>query len=154
MLSRMMNDFGYGNAYGTGFQPLLRLHDQMNRLFEGFFEDLPQARPYGAAYPGLNLWEDGDHAYIEAELPGLTLEDVEVLVTGDEVTINGTRKLADAGDASWHRRERSQGQFSRRVTLPWQIDADKVEARLTDGVLCIKLPKAESAKPKKVKLLT
>jgi HSP20 family protein len=150
MLSRMMNDFGYGSS----FRPLLRLHDQVNRLFENFFEDLPTARPYGAAYPALNLWEDGDNAYVEAELPGLTLEDVEVMVTGDEVTINGARKLADAGGASWHRRERSQGQFSRRVALPWQIDADKVEARLTDGVLCIKLPKAERAKPKKVKLLT
>src|SRR3712207_4969423 len=100
MLARMMND--YGN-YGV-FSPLLRLHDQMNRLFENFFEDLPQTRPYGAAYPALNLWEDGDNAYVEAELPGLTLDDVEVLVTGNEVTINGERKIPTQDGANWHRR--------------------------------------------------
>ena len=53
-----------------------------------------------------------------------------------------------------HRRERGSGEFERSLTLPWQIDAEKVEARLVDGVLTVKLPKSESAKPKKVKVLT
>jgi len=143
MMTRMMN----------AYSPLFRLHDEMNRLFEGFFEDLPAVRPYGQGYPALNTWEDADAGYIEAELPGLTMEDLEVLVSGGEVTINGHRKLAEPQGASWHRRERSWGQFTRTVTLPWDIDAEKVEAKLRDGVLTVRLPKAESAKPRKVKLL-
>jgi len=144
MLARMMNDIS----------PLFRLHDQVNRLFESFSEDVPRVRPYGAAYPALNTWEDGDSAYVEAELPGLTLDDVEVLVAGSELTINGERKIAGPGDASWHRRERSYGRFSRKLTLPWEVDADRVEARLRDGVLTVRLPKAEAVKPRKVKLLS
>jgi HSP20 family protein len=148
MLTRMMNDFA----------PLLRLHDEMDRWVENFFEDAPAAaaapRPYGAAYPALNSWEDADSAWVEAELPGLGLEDVEVLVNGGEVTIAGERKPAEARDgANWHRRERSHGRFSRTLTLPWDVDADKVHATLRDGVLTVQLPKADTAKPRKVEVL-
>jgi len=144
MLTRMMNDFS----------PLVRLHNEMNRLFDGFFEDMPRVRPYAASYPALNTWEDGDNAWVEAELPGLGLEDIEVLVNGGEVTINGERKLGEPQGATWHRRERSHGRFSRTLTLPWDVDADKVHATLRDGVLTVQLPKAETAKPKKVKVLS
>jgi len=137
----------------TGFAPLLRLQDEMNRLFEDFTQEMPLARPYSQSYPALNLWQDGDCAYIEAELPGLTMNDVEVLVMGNEVTIHGQRKIEEPANASWHRRERSQGQFSRTMTLPWEVEADKVEARLHDGVLTVKLPKCESCKPRKINVL-
>jgi HSP20 family protein len=138
----------------SDFSPLMQLQGQMNRLFENFFEDMPTARQYATAYPALNTWEDGDNAYVEAELPGLTMDDLEIYVTGNELRIGGERKLAEAEGASWHRRERSQGRFSRTLTLPWEIDADKVEASLKDGVLTVKLPKCESCKPRKVKVLT
>jgi HSP20 family protein len=156
MLARMGNDFGFGigGATGGALSPLLRLHDDMNRIFESFFEDLPSARPYGAAWPALNTWEDGDSAYVEAELPGLGMDDLEVLVSGNEVTINGQRKIEAGEGANWHRRERAQGRFSRSLALPWEIDAGKVEAKLRDGVLTVRLPKCESCKPKKVKVLT
>lgn len=133
--------------------PLFRLQNDMNRLFETFFEDLPTTRPFGAAYPAMNLWEDGNTAYIECELPGMTLEDVEVLVSGTEVTISGERKIEEPQNAAWHRRERSRGRFSRMVSLPWEVDADKVEAKFHDGVLTIHLPKAEAARPKRIKVL-
>ena len=156
MLARMINDsgFGLGNGWGGTFAPLLRLHGEMNRMFENFFNDPPAHRQYGSAYPGLNAWEDGDSAYVEAELPGLGMDDVEVLVAGNEVTINGERKIEAGAGANWHRRERGQGKFSRSVTLPWEIDADKVEAQLRDGVLTVRLPRCESCRPKKVKVLT
>jgi len=141
MLTRMTND-------------LFQLHSQMNRWMENFFEDSPAVRPYGAAYPALNTWQDGDNAWIEAELPGLAMEDLEVLVKGGEVTIAGERKLGEPQGANWHRRERSHGRFSRTLTLPWDVDADKVTATLRDGVLTVQLPKAERAKPRKVKVLS
>jgi len=144
MMARMMNDFA----------PLFRLQKDMNSLFETLLDDRPAVRPYGQSYPALNTWEDADAAYVEAELPGLTMDDVEVYVLGSELTISGERKIEQPQDAAWHRRERSHGRFQRTLGLPWPIDADHVEAKLTDGVLCIRLPKAETAKPKKVKVLT
>jgi HSP20 family protein len=141
-------------GFATGIAPLMRLHDEMDRMFEGFFEDLPPARPYARAWPALNTWEDADGAWIEAELPGLGMDDVELLVSGADVTINGERKAQDPKGAAWYRRERSHGRFSRTLTLPWPIDADKVEAKLQDGVLTIRLPRSESTKPKKVKVLS
>jgi len=156
MLSRLMNDT----------MPLLRLQNDMNRAFESFFDDAPAPRRYGAAYPALNVWEeaDGNVAHVEAELPGMSIEGLDVSVLGNEVTIAGRRQIGpqegesaegEAGsNVTWHRRERAQGQFSRTLTLPWEIDAERVEAHLRDGVLDVTLPKAESAKPKKVKLLT
>ena len=144
MLTRMTNDFA----------PLFRLQNEMNRLFEDFFEDVPATRPYGRQYPAMNLWEDGDAAYVESELPGLTLEDLDVTVRGNELTLAGERKIAEQKEVNWHRRERGYGRFTRTLQIPWEIDADKVEATLRDGVLTVKLPKAESAKPRKVKVLT
>jgi len=135
------------------FAPLMRLQDEMNHLFESVFDDTPAMRGYGTRYPGVNLWEDGENAFVEAELPGLSLDDVEVSVTGGEVTISGERQMAAAENAAYRRRERASGRFSRTVTLPWEIDADKVEAGFHDGVLTVKLPKCESCKPRKVKVL-
>jgi HSP20 family protein len=144
MLARMMSDFA----------PLMRLQDEMGRWFEDVFEDAPQLRGYAAGYPGINLWQDGDTAYVEAELPGLGMDDVEIYVTGNELTINGERKLVPPAEAAYHRRERAAGRFSRMLTLPWTVDADKVEAKFHNGVLTVALPKCEACKPKKVKVLT
>lgn len=142
MIARMLNDF----------TPLVRLQDEMNRLFEGFFDDATH-RPYGSSYPGINLWEDGDSAHLEAEVPGMSMDEVEVLVAGNQLTINGKRKISAPEKASYYRRERAAGEFSRTLDLPWEIDAAKVTAKLRDGVLTVSLPKCESCKPKKVKVL-
>jgi HSP20 family protein len=144
MLARMLNEFA----------PLYRLHSDMNRLFEDFFQDLPSQRTFAATYPAMNTWEDGDNAYVEAELPGLSMEDIELYVRGNELTLSGQRKIQDPQAGNWHRRERTEGKFTRMIQLPWEIDADKVEARLADGVLTVKLPKCETCKPKKVKVLS
>ena len=144
MLARMLNDFA----------PLFRLHDEMNRLFEQVSEEVPPRRLYASIWPALNSWEDGDSAYVEAELPGLTLDDIEVYVTGNELTVTGQRKLGEHADqVNWHRRERAQGRFSRSIALPWDIDADNVEARLVDGILTVRLPKAAHSRPRKVNVL-
>jgi len=143
MLTNLVHEFG----------PLIQLQSEMNRLFENFFEDTPALRGYATGYPSVNLWEDGQNAYLEAELPGLGMEDIELLVTGNELTLNGERKPNQEPNASYHRRERATGRFSRTLTLPWEVDAEKVEAKLADGVLTMTLPKCESCKPHKIKLL-
>ena len=142
MLTRMYN----------GYQPMLGLAGDVNRLLESFFDDAPAARHYAPRYPGINAWEDQDSAWLEAELPGMTMDDLELYVKENTLTLSGRRKLNSPENVTWYRRERSEGEFSRTITLPWNIDAEKVEARLRDGVLSVHLPKAESSKPKKVKV--
>jgi HSP20 family protein len=144
MLARMLNDFA----------PMFRLHDDVNRLFEHFFEDLPATRGLAQNFPGVNTWEDDQNGWVEAEVPGLTMQDLDVTVTDNELTISGQRQLPQHASANYQRRERGSGRFSRTLTLPWQIEADKVEAHLRDGVLNIMLPKSQASRPKKVKVLT
>jgi HSP20 family protein len=102
------------------------------------------------AFPALNIWEDGDNLNAEAELPGLTMDQVEVYVVGNELTIRGQRHATADAKHEFHRRERGAGEFARTVTLPFEIDAQKVEATLRNGILNITLPKAEAAKPRKI----
>lgn len=134
--------------------PFRRFPDDMTDLFGSALEEMLAARAFGAAFPGVNVWEDGDNAYVEAELPGVTMNDLEVDVIGDEVVIKGERNIPDEPGGVYRRRERPQGKFARRLTLPWEIDANKVEATLQNGVLTTKLPKSEAAKPRKVPVKT
>jgi HSP20 family protein len=101
-------------------------------------------------YPPLNVWEDGDVLRIEAEIPGVKLEDIEVSFDNGELTLKGEKKFEGKENAPLHRRERLYGTFARTLTLPWEVVADKVSAELKDGVLIVTLPKAEAAKPRKV----
>jgi len=143
------------SPFGTGFGQLLREMDrfqrEMNRLFDRFFpRDGGWAIETGI-YPALNIWEDDDALYVEAELPGMQLEDLEIYVTGDDqLTIKGERKAPQVGKGTWHRQERTFGSFTRLVTLPVAVDPDRVEAELRNGVLTIKLPKKEEAKPRRI----
>jgi HSP20 family protein len=142
----------------TRFDPFSQMWREMNRLQEemsrwfGRPETDFRTRPgFAASYPAMNIWEDENYVYAEAELPGLKLEDLEIFVTGrDELTIKGSRQPLAEHKGVWHRQERGFGTFSRLITLPAAVDADKVEARLENGVLLIKLAKSESAKPKRI----
>lgn len=132
--------------------PLSRLQSEIGNVFADMFESGLGTRGYAATYPSVNIWEDGDTAYVEAELPGMTMNDIEVAVMGNQVTIKGERKIADPEGGTFRRRERPQGAFSRMLSLPWEIDAEHVEATLHDGVLTIRLPKSESSKPRKIQV--
>lgn len=124
---------------------------EMGELFDSVFNGHDvRAR----SYPALNIWEEGDQLFAEAELPGMGMDDVELFVVGNELTIKGQRRPLADENASYHRRERGVGEFSRTVTLPVEIDSDKVEASLKNGVLTITLPKAEAARPRKISVRT
>jgi HSP20 family protein len=103
----------------------------------------------------MNLWEDEAKFMVEAELPGMELADIEILVDGgNQLTVKGERKSPLQDKATWHRQEREFGQFVRTITLPANIDADRVEAVLKNGVLTISLPKPEEIKPRKITVKT
>jgi HSP20 family protein len=135
-----------------GTRPLFRLRDEMDRLFETMFQETSRF-PFdwipSADFPSINLWEDEQNLYAEAELPGIPMEDVEVLVVGDELTVKGQRRVAKE-NVTYHRRERGTGSFVRVIRLPIEVDAEHVQATLQNGVLQITLPKTEAAKPRKI----
>ncbi len=124
-----------------------RLQGELNQVFEGLANAGRTA--LAQSYPAVNVWEEADSLFAEAELPGLTEADIEVYVEGDQLTIKGERKPA-VGQGRWHRQERGFGKFQRILTLPAPVDADKIEARLDQGVLFLTLPKAEAARPRKI----
>jgi len=128
-----------------------RLQGEMDRLLEGWGVDLPRQLALAATFPPVNVWEDADAFHVEAELPGLTQEQLNVAVTHrNQLTIQGERFVQDADKGRWHRRERGFGRFQRVLKLPAPVDSDKVEAKLENGLLRLTLPKAEEAKPRRI----
>ena len=136
--------------FGDGFN-LGRLRGELDRLFGTYLGDLEAWRPRDAGgSPAVNLWEDESAFHAEAEVPGLRMEDLEVQVIGNELVITGTRKAEERSNVTYHREERGAGRFGRVIRLPAEVDAGKVQAMLRDGILTITLPKAETARPRKI----
>lgn len=146
---------------GTRWQPFPdirsefnRLQDEMDRLFGRWGMNSPRVFARGL-YPPLNLWEDDDNLYVEAELPGLELSDLEISVTGDnQLSIKGNRKQPEPEKGTWHRQERGYGNFSRLVELPSHVDSERVSGEFKHGVLTITMPKREEAKPRRIEVKT
>jgi HSP20 family protein len=139
-------------SFNPVWNQLNQLQSEMNQLFDRWGNDGGRfLNNLVGAYPPVNVWEDADAVHVEAELPGLNLNDLEIYVTGgNQLTIKGERKQQVAEKCVRHREERAFGAFSRVLTLPFPVDADKVEARFENGVLLVKLPKHEAAKPRKI----
>lgn len=125
---------------------------EMERFFNDFFPEGNAANAHVRGFPALNAWEEGDSYFVEAELPGFTMDNIEVEVLGQDVTIKGKRELPARENVKFHRHERGHGEFSRVLTLPAEVNAEHVEATLKDGVLTVKLPKAEVAKARKIQV--
>ena len=126
-----------------------RFQNQVNELFNRY----GTAPGLSYSYPALNVWADDENLYVEAELPGMTQDQLNIFVSeGNQLTISGERKPCNVPNGTWHRQERGFGKFSRSVTLPVLVDADKVEARLEQGVLTLTLPKSEEAKPRRIQV--
>jgi HSP20 family protein len=132
----------------SSWREMERLRREMNRLFN----DWPTRARWGTApsYPAMNVWTDEDSAVVTAELPGVILDDMDISVEDDVLTLRGSRQPDEVEDVTYHRRERRYGTFLRTFRLPFRVDAEKVEATFTNGVLNIALPRAEADKPKKI----
>lgn len=128
-----------------------RLQREMSRLWSQNFPEEQSSSEVGL-FPLVNIFEDQDNYFLTAEIPGLAEKDLDLSVVSDQVTIKGERKLEQKEDVNYHRRERSGGAFSRVVSFADRIDPEKVEASLKNGVLTLKLTKAEESKPKKIKV--
>jgi HSP20 family protein len=125
-----------------------QLQREVNRIFEGFTPARSQVAP---GYPAMNIWTNEEGAAITAEMPGVNPDDIEISVVGETLTLTGNRQPEELQEGErYHRRERSYGRFNRTIQLPFQVEANKVEAVFDKGVLHISLPRAEADKPRKI----
>jgi HSP20 family protein len=138
------------------WNPMQQLRTEMDRLLSGFAGNLPDGPWSGVlrGRPAVNVWEESDSLMVEMEIPGVRSEQLDVSVAGNELTVKVDRPDTQPEGTTYHRRERVVSGFTRTVPLPLEVDAEHVEAQLRDGVLTIKLPKAESVKPRKIKIVS
>jgi len=138
----------------TRWTPLGALWGDMGRFrreMERLFGRTAPAEEAEVIAPPVNVWEDADKLYVEMELPGLKLEDLQIeIAEGNVLTIQGERKAPEAAKAVWHRQERGFGKFARALELPYPVETEKVEAKFESGVLFVTLPRAEAAKPRRI----
>jgi HSP20 family protein len=133
------------------FQDMLSLREAMNQLMEeSFVRPAPGGNGQGFV-PALDLSETAEGYLVEAAVPGLKPENLEITVENNVLTIKGeTRQEVDDKQRSFHRIERRFGSFQRTVGLPTTVKADAIKAELTNGVLRLEIPKAEEVKPRKI----
>ena len=141
-------------SFPNGALALHRLQKEMDQMFGGLFND--KVGPWAAmGGPAVNVWEKPESFVLEAELPGFSMNDLDVTVEGAEVLLKGERKPAEKVEgATVHRRERWHGKFERRLEFPIDLDAEKAEATMKDGVLTLVLPKSPAAAPRKISIKT
>jgi HSP20 family protein len=140
--------FRYNFPRGTANQ----LRQEMDRLLSSFVGNFADGgRPWiDRGQPMINLWETEEALMAEAELPGVQQDQIDISVVGNDLTLKVERPELEKEGVTFHRRERPSGSFVRVVQLP----ADRVEAELRNGVLTLTLPKAESARPRKISVKT
>ncbi len=137
-----------------GLDPLNRIRSQINRIFEDPFDLLAPATSFFEGWePYLDVFEDKDRITVQAELPGMKKEDIDVSLQGDTLTISGERKQEEEHkEGDTYRSERFFGRFQRSITLPEPVDASKIQATYKDGILSLVMPKTEEAKPRRIEI--
>jgi len=133
------------------FRNVSTLHDEIDRLFEDAI--FTPATMKTAIMPAVNIREKNGAILIEADLPGLKEEDIEVEIGNDFVTLRGERKSEEeTKEKNYYRKESTWGSFSRTIALPVEIKSEKATAEMKNGILTLTLPKAQPPKTKTIKL--
>jgi HSP20 family protein len=139
----------FGNSFLTPWREMARWQQEMNRLFSGV--PSPTNGHTAPGYPAMNILTNQEGAVVTAELPGIDLDNIDISITGDILTLTGSRQPGQLPEgAKYHRQERGFGQFSRTIRLPFQVAVGQVEAVFKNGILHISLPRTEADKPKKI----
>ncbi len=134
----------------TPFDEALSLRDAMNRLFEDSFVPASWSRANTLGVE-TNVYEQADSFIVEASVPGLKPEDLDITLHDNVLTITGEfRQVEQPDGTTTHRTERRYGRFSRSFSLPTAVKGDSVHAQLEHGILTLNIPKAEEAKPRKI----
>jgi HSP20 family protein len=129
------------------FRDLAHIHDEFSRLLDRS----GQGGMSSTEYPPVNVWTSEDDVIVEAEMPGFSPDGIDISVVQNTLTLRGERRPEERKDGeSWHRRERWTGRFVRTLEMPFEVDNEKVEAEYKNGMLRIRLPRAEENKPRKI----
>ncbi len=134
------------------FQEMLNLRRTVDRLFDNVSPDHEWAQPamWGLA---VDMVENKDDFVVKASVPGINPDDLEVSYSDDTLTIKGEiKEEKEAKEDQYHLRERRYGSFMRSIVLPTKIKGDAIEASYQNGVLTLRLPKAEEVKPKRISI--
>lgn len=130
------------------WEEMNRMQREFERMASAFSTDGDRV---AATFPAMNAWTNDNEEIVTAELPGVNPSDIEISVVNDVLTISGERKPVDpAEDMRYHRRERLCGKFSRSIQLAFVVDPNQVNAVYENGILSVKLPRAEADKPRKI----
>ncbi|MFA5553027.1 MAG: Hsp20/alpha crystallin family protein [Phycisphaerae bacterium] len=132
---------------------LARLHRDMDDLFGAFFGNWPTAQFEKTVWPAIDVAEDENQITVKAEVPGCNADDIDISVHGNVLTVSGEKKYEEEKkEKGYYHIERSYGSFSRQINMPAEVEQNKIDAAYKNGVLTITLPKAEKAKPVKIKV--
>ena len=131
------------------FRDITTLRDEMNRLFT---RTMGEGASAGSSWtPAVDIFDAADAIELKAELPGLSPEDIDIEVDDNVLTLRGERRFAETvEEGRYYRLERSYGSFQRSVTLPHGVRADEITAGFDNGVLTVRVPKADEVKPRKI----
>jgi HSP20 family protein len=137
------------------FTDFTQVRREMRRLLDNVAGDSGDAEVGAGVFPPLNLTQDDDNFYLYAEIPGIKPNELSISALRNRVSLAGKREIKRENDrVSYHRKERAEGSFNRTVTLPTEVEAERVDARYADGILTLTLPKAEQAKPRQITVRT
>jgi HSP20 family protein len=139
-------------AFENAFADFEHLRREMQRLLDNPAGDEGAG---SGVFPPVNVTQDGDNFYVRAEVPGIKASELSITAVKNRLTIAGKREIPTEHErVSYHRKERPEGSFNRTLTLPSELDVERIEARYTDGILSLELPKAEAAKPRVINVRT
>ena len=125
--------------------------DWMDRMFDQVMPALLTER--GVIFPEFDIAETGEHIVVKADLPGIDVNDLDINVVNNVLTVRGERREEnEENKEQYHRIERRCGFFRRSFTLPAAVDTEGIEAHYKDGVLTLKIPKSEAAKSKRIEV--
>lgn len=131
--------------------------DQLRREMHRLLDNPGRAdRDVGTGlFPSMNVTQDTNNYYVRAEMPGIKASELSISAVQNRLAIAGRREIPTEHErVSYHRKERPEGSFNRTLTLPTELDVERIDARYADGVLTLKLPKAEAAKPRLISVTT
>jgi len=137
------------------FREFAQLQNRINRVFTDAYGHSDEGlTTSGSWVPPVDIYQNGDHEIVlKAELPDMTREDIDITVDNGTLTLKGEKKLSnDVNEEQYHRIERHYGSFSRSFTLPQTVDTARVGADYRNGVLTVRLPLREEAKPRQIKV--
>lgn len=130
------------------YRDVTALRDEMNRLFSRTVGD---AGGTSAWTPAMDVFDHADAIVVKLELPGLAPDDIDVEIDDNVLTVKGERRFReDVDEGRYYRLERAYGQFQRSLTLPQTVKADEISAEHHDGVLEIRVPKADEVQPRRI----